>query len=244
MSGTTHTAPAAVLTVLAAVDVAAGRAAQAVGGGDDDPWSVASGWVRQGAPWIHLVDLDRAFGRGDNADLLAEIVDRLPVPVQLSGGLADEAALDWAASTGAARVVLASGALADPGLVHDALARHGRRLVVAMDVRDGVVVSRGTPLELGPVREVLAANPALRQAAYVLVADASRDGTRDGADLDLFGEVAGLLAAEVIASGGVASVEDLRGLAALSGLGVRHVVLGSALYHGAVDLRQALEVCR
>lgn len=230
------------LTVLPAVDVARGRAAQVVDG-DDDPWDVASRWVEEGAGWIHLVDLDRAFGRGHNADLLAELADRLPVPVQLSGGLADRAALDWAAGTGAARLVLASGALGRPDLVRDALERHGPRVVVAMDVRDGVVVSRGTSASLGPVPAVLDANPALRRAEHVLVADASRDGTRAGVDLALFAGVARLVDAEVIASGGVATLDDLRGLASLAAAGVRQVVLGSALYHGAFTLGQAQEAC-
>lgn len=233
------------LTLLPAVDVAAGRAAQVVGGGPDDPGEVARGWIAQGATWLHLVDLDRAFGRGDNADLLARLVEELPVPVQLSGGLADEGSIAWALGTGARRVVLASSVLADPGLVERLVAEHGDRVVVAVDVRDGQVVSRGTALDLGPVDDVLAGHPvAGRGVSHVLVADAGRDGSRRGSDVGLFARVAGLVHAEVTASGGVAGLDDLRALAALSGEGVSGAVLGAALYHGAFSLAEAQEVCR
>lgn len=232
------------LALLPAVDVAAGRAVQVVDGGTADPLEVALRWVERGARWVHLVDLDRAFGRGDNAAQLAELVQRLPVPVQLSGGLADEAAVQWAASTGAERLVLASSVLAEPELLAGLLHSHGPRLVPAVDVRAGQVVSRGTAMALGPVAEVLGANPALRRAAQVLVADASRDGTRAGADLDLFAALAALLDGEVIASGGIGSLDDVRGLRALTGDGVTHAVLGAALYSDAFTLEQALEVAR
>lgn len=239
------------LTLLPAVDVAGGRVDQVVDG-DDDPRRTAAGWVARGATWIHLVDLDQAFGRGDNAALLADLVADLrsgatsgrPVRVQLSGGLTDEATVERASATGADRVVLASSVLADPQLLARLLHRHGDRLVPAVDVRDGQVVSRGTDLRLGPLEAVVKANPALRGAAHVLVADASRDGTRTGADLDLFATAAELLDTPVVASGGIATLEDLRGLRALTAGGVGSAVLGAALYHRAFTLEQALEVCR
>lgn len=234
------------LRLLPAVDVAAGRAAQVVDGGADDPYEVASRWLEGGADHLHLVDLDRAFGRGDNARLLGRLVERLPVPVQLSGGLSDETAIEWAASTGAQRLVLASSVLADPGLLERVVERHGRdRVVVAVDVRAGQVVSRGTTLSLGPLTEVVGRLPVLREVARVLAADASRDGTRTGADLDLFSTVAALVApARVVASGGVATLDDLRALRTLVPDGVSEVVLGAALYHHAFTLHEALEVCR
>jgi phosphoribosylformimino-5-aminoimidazole carboxamide ribonucleotide (ProFAR) isomerase len=232
------------LTLLPAVDVSGGRAAQVVDGATTDPLEVALRWVARGASWLHLVDLDRAFGRGDNAGLLGDLVDRVPVPVQLSGGLADEAAVRWAASTGARRLVLASSVLAEPDLLSRLLRAHGQRVVPAVDVRDGQVVSRGTAVALGSVAEVLRANPGLAEAALVLVADASRDGTRAGADLELFARLARLLDGEVIASGGIATLADVRGLRGLTGDGVTHAVLGAALYHDAFSLDQALEVAR
>lgn len=231
------------LTLLPAVDVAGGRASQVVEG-PTDAWAAAMRWVREGAAWIHLVDLDRAFGRGDNAVLLEDLVRRLPVPVQLSGGIADLPTLDWALGTGAARVVLAAAALADREMVSRAVADHGDRVVVAVDVRDGRVVSRGTDLDLGPVGELLRDHPVSGPAVrHLLVADASRDGTRTGSDLDLFAQVADLVQARVIASGGVSSLTDLQALARLHPR-VGEVVLGSALYHSAFTLEQALEVCR
>lgn len=233
------------LTLLPAVDVAGGRAAQVPGGAPDDPAVVAQAWVDQGADWVHLVDLDRAHGRGAAPDLLADLVERIPVPVQLSGGIADLDSLDWAAGTGADRVVLSSTALADPELVARAHQLLGERLVVAIDVRHGEVVSRGTDLRLGPVPQVIARHPLLLHGVeHVLVADASRDGRRTGADLHLFAAVAGLVAADVTASGGVASLDDLRALRGLAGLGLTHAVLGAALHEGAFTLAEALEVCR
>lgn len=230
------------LTLLPAVDIADGRAAQVVSDGTVDPAAVTQRWVDAGARWIHLVDLDRAFGRGDNRELLEELVRRIPVPVQLSGGIADEESLDWALGTGATRAVLASSTLADPALVSRLLARHGDRVVVAVDVRDRQVVSRGTTLDLGPVAEVLRDHP-VREARQVLVADASRDGTRAGSDLHLFAEVADLVTGEVVASGGVATIHDLRALAGVHPR-VRSAVLGAALYHGVFTLEEALAVCR
>lgn len=245
MSTAARQGSGAPLRLMPAVDVAAGRAAQVMDGGTDDPHTVAMRWVERGAAWIHLVDLDRAFGRGDNADLLADLVGRLPVPVQLSGGLADEDAVAWAAGTPARHLVLASSTLADPGLVGRVVDRWGGdRVVAAVDVRRGRVVSRGTDLDLGPVTEVLAGHPALELTRHVLVADAARDGSRQGSDVDLFTGIAALGPADVIASGGVATLDDLRALRAATGGGVTSAVLGAALYHGAFTLEQALEVCR
>lgn len=232
------------LTLLPAVDVADGRAAQVVDGSTSDPLEVALRWVGHGAAWIHLVDLDLAFGRGDNAALLARLVERIPVPVQLSGGLADEESVRWAASTGADRIVLASAVTARSDTLARLLAEHGARLVPAVDVRDGQVVSRGTDLDLGPVAEVVRDTPALAEAPRVLVADASRDGTRTGADVELFAGLARLLGGEVVASGGVATLEDVRRLRTLTPHGVTEAVVGSALYHAAFPLEQALEVAR
>ncbi|SOC54844.1 HisA/HisF-related TIM barrel protein [Ornithinimicrobium cerasi] len=237
------------LTLLPAVDVAAGRAAQVVDAEGDrgstaDPHDVVSRWVSAGAGWVHLVDLDRAFGRGDNAALMADMVSRCPVRVQLSGGLADEAAVEEALATGADRVVLASALLADPAALGRLVERHGDRVVPAVDVREGLVVSRGTSLTLGPVADVLRATPVLREAPLLLVADASRDGTSAGADLDLFTGVAGTAGVDVVASGGIATLDDVRALRGLTSVGVAGVVLGAALYHGAFTLAEALEVAR
>lgn len=228
------------LQLLPAVDVAAGRACQVVHG-SDDPLTVASRWVSQGARWVHLVDLDRAHRRGEATALLAAVVAALPVPVQLSGGVDDEESLAAALGTGAARVNLASTALRDPEWVREAVAAHGERVVVGVDVRDRQVVARGSGVRIGDLDDVLATLAAI-SPPRLLVADAGRDGTRHGVDTDLFRFVAERTEAPVVASGGVASLADLRALRALADTGVEAVVLGSALYHGAFTLAEALEV--
>ncbi|WP_151526615.1 HisA/HisF-related TIM barrel protein [Serinicoccus kebangsaanensis] len=231
------------LALLPAVDVAGGRAAQVPVDVEDDPVTVAQTFVDGGARMIHLVDLDRAHGRGGDARLMTALVEQITVPVQLSGGLATEQDVRWAAGTSAARVVLASSALARPDLVEQAAVLLGDRLVVAVDTRAGQVVARGTDLVLGPVPEVLARHPSLAGGAVrVLVADAARDGRRTGADLEAFAHVSELLQTPVTASGGVADLEDLRALR--DSAAVDEVVLGAALHHGAFTLAQALEVCR
>ncbi len=231
------------LTLLPALDIAGGRAAQVVGQGDTDPGQVAAGWVRAGASWLHVVDLDKAFGRGDNSSLLAELVAATDVPVQLSGGLVDEEDIEAALASGAARVVLSSLALRDPELVTELVRAHGERLAVGIDLADGGVVARGTDARIGRVDDVLRWLSRVGPAV-VVVADASRDGSRHGADVSLFQRVADDLPGEVVASGGVASLDDVRRLRDLAGSGSRvsAVVLGAALYHGAFTLQEALAV--
>lgn len=229
------------LTLLPAVDIAGGRASQVVGDGEDDPALVAAGWIAAGARWVHLVDLDRAFGRGDNAGLITELVAAQPVPVQVSGGIADDASLALALDSGAARVNLASMALRDRGWVRQVVQEHGERIAVGIDVRGHEVVARGSEARLGGLDDVLADLDGTGCQTYV-VADASRDGSLHGADDNLFRYVAERVDGQVVASGGVASLEDLARLRALVGVGVRGVVLGAALYHGAFTLGEALEV--
>lgn len=175
--------------------------------------------------------------------MLADLVRRLPVPVQISGGITDLPTLEQALGTGAARAVLASSALADPALVATAVSTYGDRVVVAVDVRDDRVVSRGTEHDLGPLDDVLRDHPVAGPEATVLVADAGRDGTRAGSDLALFARVAAQVRGPVIASGGVSSLADLEALAQVHPR-VTGVVLGSALYHSSFTFEQALEVCR
>lgn len=231
-----------VLELLPAVDVASGRAAQVVGGGEHDPYAVALGWVHAGARRVHLVDLDRAFGRGENSRLLAEVVDTLPVPVQLSGGVTDAATLEWALSTGAWRVVLSSAALADRPWVAEVARTHSDRLALGLDVRGDQVVARGSDTWVGALDDVLGFVAELPGELTLVVADADRDGTRHGSDTALFRRVAGVTRRPVVASGGVATLEDLRALRGLRSQGVSGAVLGSALYHRAFTLAEALEV--
>lgn len=228
------------LELLPAVDVTAGRAGQVVSG-SADPGDVARAWVGQGAGWVHLVDLDRARGTGHNGPLLADLVAELTgsVRVQLSGGIGDEASLCWALGTGADRVNLSSTALRDPGFVRGCVEAHGASLLVGLDVAGDEVVARGSGVRIGRLDDVLP----LVAGWDLLLADAGRDGTRHGVDLVLVRRVAERVERPLVASGGIASVGDLAALARLR-VGarqvVRGVVLGSALYHGAFTLAEAV----
>lgn len=231
------------LQLLAAVDVAGRRATQVVDGAVDDPRQVANRWIEQGADWVHLVDLDRAYRRGSDLPYLADLVAELGVPVQLSGGLDTPEAVGEALSTGARRVNLAATALHDPAWVADLVREHGDRIAVGIDVAGDQVVARGSDEAIGPLEAVLATvqehlgGTTPGPGAFV-VADASRDGRLAGVDLQLFRTVVGALPAPVVASGGVATVADLL---ALRDLGVAGVVLGAALHHGRFTLPDALE---
>jgi phosphoribosylformimino-5-aminoimidazole carboxamide ribonucleotide (ProFAR) isomerase len=229
-----------VLELLPAVDISGGRASQVVGDAEDDPALVAGQWVAEGARWLHVVDLDRAFGRGENAALITDLVAAQPVPVQVSGGIADDASLTVALSTSAARITLASSALREREWVRSVVRDHGERIAVGVDVRGGEVVARGSAVRLGVLDDVLADLDGTGCRTYV-VADAGRDGTLHGADTDLFRHVAERVDGQVIASGGVASLGDVRRLRTLTGVGVRGLVLGAALYHGAFTFAEALE---
>lgn len=228
------------LVLLPAVDVRAGRASQVVRGADDDPAAVAHRWLNQGATWLHLADLDRAFGTGTNDELLSELIAELPVPIQLSGGLRSHAEVVSALDSGAARVVLSSATWQDPDLVAELVSLDPERVAVGIDVRRTRVVARGSDLDLGSLDRVLTRVP--DDARWVVLADASRDGSRTGADLELFGRVARTLGASVIASGGVAHPADLVGLRQHTS--VTGVVLGAALHEGAFTLEEARSAAR
>ena len=234
------------LVLLPAVDVAAGAAVRLVQGeaGSEtsygDPLDAALEWQRGGAEWIHLVDLDAAFGRGDNRDLLAAVVKKMDVAVELSGGIRDDASLAAALATGAARVNLGTAALESPDWVRDAISRHGVKIAVGLDVRGTTLAARGWTQEGGDIWETLARLDADGCARYV-VTDVRRDGTLTGPNLDLLREVCARTSKPVVASGGVSSLDDLRAIAALTGQGVEGAIVGKALYAGALSLAEALE---
>lgn len=229
--------------LLPAVDVARGRAAQVASGGCDAPLDVAMRWVHDGAQWLHLVDLDRAFRRGENGAVLTHMIASLPVPVQLSGGLDDRDCITEAIATGAKRVNLASSALLDVDLITWAVGEFGPAVVVGLDLRGSMVVARGSGIEVGKLDAVLPGLVATG-ATQFLVADASRDGSRRGADVRLFDSVISQIVsavpgASVVASGGVATAADVAALAALKPHGLWGVVLGAALHQGAFTLAEA-----
>jgi phosphoribosylanthranilate isomerase len=233
------------LTLLPAVDVANGQAVRLVQGaagtetGYGDPMEAALAWQRSGAEWIHLVDLDAAFGRGSNAGLLAEVTRRLDVAVELSGGIRDDTSLAAALATGCARVNIGTAALENPGWVRSVVARHGDKIAVGLDVRGTRLAARGWTAEGGDLYETLDRLDADGCARYV-VTDVTKDGTLRGPNLSLLREVCARTARPVIASGGVSSLDDLRAIAALAPLGVEGAIVGKALYAGAFTLEQAL----
>ncbi|HZC69411.1 MAG TPA: bifunctional 1-(5-phosphoribosyl)-5-((5-phosphoribosylamino)methylideneamino)imidazole-4-carboxamide isomerase/phosphoribosylanthranilate isomerase PriA [Jatrophihabitans sp.] len=237
------------LVLLPAVDVADGAAVRLVQGeaGTETsygaPLDAALAWQRDGAEWIHLVDLDAAFGRGDNRDLLASVVRRVDVAVELSGGIRDDASLDAALATGAARVNIGTAALESPDWVRSAIARHGDRVAVGLDVRGTTLAARGWTQAGGDLWETLARLDADGCARYV-VTDVHRDGTLTGPNLQLLRDVCARTPAHVVASGGVSSLTDLRAIAGLAELGVEGAIVGKALYAGAFTLPEALAVVR
>jgi phosphoribosyl isomerase A len=237
------------LTLLPAVDVAGGQAVRLVQGaagtetGYGDPLEAALAWQRAGAEWIHLVDLDAAFGRGSNAVLLADLIERVDVQVQLSGGIRDETALQAALATGCARVVIGTAALENPGWVRGAIAEHGDRIAVGLDVRGTTLAARGWTAEAGQLIDVLDRLEGEGCRRYV-VTDVLSDGMLTGPNLDLLALVCQRTGQPVIASGGVSSLDDLAALAALTSAGVEGAIVGKALYAGAFTLEQALTAVR
>lgn len=233
------------LILLPAVDVAGGQAVRLVQGaagtetGYGDPLAAALAWQGAGAEWIHLVDLDAAFGRGSNAGLLAEVIAKLDVAVELSGGIRDEESLAAALATGCERVIIGTAALENPDWVGSVIARHGDRIAVGLDVRGTTLAARGWTRDGGEMPEVLARLEAQGCARYV-VTDVRRDGTLTGPNLDLLREVCAVTGRPVIASGGVSCLDDLRAIATLQPLGVEGAIVGKALYAGVFTLEEAL----
>ena len=240
-------------TLLPAVDVADGRAVRLVQGeaGTEtnygEPLDAALQWQRDGAEWIHLVDLDAAFGRGSNRELIARVVGELDVKVELSGGIRDDASLEAALATGCARVNLGTAALEDPEWCAKAIAAHGEKIAVGLDVRiteqGHRVKGRGWTSDGGDLWEVLDRLDRDGCARYV-VTDVSKDGTLTGPNLDLLSDVCARTDAPVIASGGVSTVDDLVALSKLSRDGVEGSIIGKALYAGAFTLPEALAAVR
>ncbi|HEU0087053.1 MAG TPA: bifunctional 1-(5-phosphoribosyl)-5-((5-phosphoribosylamino)methylideneamino)imidazole-4-carboxamide isomerase/phosphoribosylanthranilate isomerase PriA [Pseudonocardiaceae bacterium] len=239
--------------VLPAVDVIEGRAVRLTRGeaGSEtsygDPVAAALAWQADGAEWIHLVDLDAAFGRGCNAELLAEIVGRVDIAVELSGGIRDDGSLARALATGCARVNLGTAALEQPQWCRRVIAEHGERIAVGLDVRilDGqhILAARGWTETGGDLWEVLERLDADGCPRYV-VTDVTKDGTLRGPNLDLLRAVCARTAAPVIASGGVSCADDVAALAALAPHGVEGAIIGKALYTGALTLPDALVAAR
>ena len=204
-------------------------------------WEAAQAWQDQGAEWIHLVDLDAAFGRGSNRELLASIVGRLDIAVELSGGIRDDESLEAALASGCRRVNLGTAALEDPEWTASAIARHGDRVAVGLDVRGTTLAARGWTQEGGDLWETLDRLDGDGCARYV-VTDVNKDGMLKGPNVDLLREVCARTDRPVVASGGVSTLDDVRVLRTLVGDGVEGAIVGSALYRDAFTLPEALDV--
>jgi len=239
------TATGLTLELLPAVDVADGQAVRLVQGaaGSEtsygDPLAAALAWQAAGAEWIHLVDLDAAFGRGSNAELLASVVGAVDVKVEMSGGIRDDASLRAALATGCTRVNIGTAALEDPVWCAKAIAEFGDRVAIGLDVRGTTLAARGWTQDGGDLWQVLDRLESEGCSRYV-VTDVTKDGTLRGPNLDLLREVCARTDRPVVASGGVSSLDDLRALATLVPLGVEGAIVGKALYAKAFTLEDAL----
>jgi 1-(5-phosphoribosyl)-5-[(5-phosphoribosylamino)methylideneamino] imidazole-4-carboxamide isomerase/N-(5'phosphoribosyl)anthranilate isomerase len=235
--------------LLPAVDVKDGRAVRLVQGELSQesiygaPLDVALDFQAAGATWLHLVDLDAAFGRGENSLLLAEVVGKLDIDVELSGGIRDDESLSRALATGCRRVNLGTAALENPEWTSRVIAQHGDRIAVGLDVRGQTLAARGWTKEGGDLYETIARLDSDGCARYV-VTDVAKDGTLMGPNIELLKSVCSVTNKPVIASGGIATLEDISALAKLQGIGIEGAIVGKALYAGAFTLEQALQVSR
>ena len=233
------------LQLLPAIDVIEGRAVRLVQGElaresvYGSPLEVALEFQSAGAEWLHLVDLDAAFGRGENSELLASVVKALDIKVELSGGIRDDESLRRALATGCTRVNLGTAALENPEWTAQVISQYGDRIAVGLDVRGHTLAARGWTKEGGDLFETLERLDRNGCARYV-VTDVAKDGTLMGPNFELLKEVCAATSKPVVASGGISSIADIEGLAQLRSIGVEGAIVGKALYAGAFTLQEAL----
>jgi phosphoribosylanthranilate isomerase len=234
---------------LPAVDVQNGQAVQLVQGvaGSEkvfgEPLAAAQRWQDDGAEWIHLVDLDAAFGRGSNAEIIAEIVGAMNLYVELSGGIRDDASLERALATGCRRVNIGTAALENPEWCEEVIASYGDRIAIGLDVKDTRLAARGWTREGGDVYETLARLSDAGCERFV-VTDVASDGMLTGPNIQLLKSICASTTAKVVASGGISSLADVRTLTDLVPLGVEGAIIGTALYVGNFTLTDALALTR
>ena len=237
------------LELLPAVDVKDGRAVRLVQGelsaetAYGNPLEVALEFQAAGAEWLHLVDLDAAFGRGENSALLAEVVGKLDIKVELSGGIRDDESLRRALATGCTRINLGTAALENPEWTAKIIQEHGERIAVGLDVRGHVLAARGWTKEGGDLFETIERLERDGCARYV-VTDVTKDGTLQGPNVQLLQEVCAVTKKPVVASGGISSLTDIESLMALNAIGVEGAIVGKALYAGAFTVQEALELTK
>ena len=237
------------LILLPAVDVKDGKAVRLVQGelqretNYGEPLAAALDFQSAGAQWLHLVDLDAAFDRGSNHELLAEVVGKLDIKVELSGGIRDDESLERALATGCARINLGTAALENPDWTSTVIKKYGERIAVGLDVRGHTLAARGWTQEGGDLFETVARLDRDGCTRYVLT-DVAKDGTMQGPNLALLKEVAAATHAPIIASGGVSTLDDIRALRELMSIGIEGSIVGKALYAGAFTLEEALIAAR
>jgi phosphoribosylformimino-5-aminoimidazole carboxamide ribotide isomerase len=234
--------------VLPAVDIRGGRCVRLIQGAadqervySDDPVEVARGWEAQGARWVHVVDLDGAFaGMPVNADVIGRLIDALRIPVQVGGGVRTLEAVDRLFRHGAARIILGTGAVTSPDFLQEAVRRYAGRIAVAIDARDGKVATEGWVTTTAETVQVVASRLERAGARRIIYTDIGRDGMLAGPNLVAFEAILQVVDVPVIASGGIAAVEDLTSLRRLEPQGLEGVIVGRALYEGRVRLPDLL----
>ena len=235
------------LQILPAIDVKDGRAVRLFQGelakesNYGLPVEVAKEFSAEGASWIHLVDLDAAFGIGSNFELIQEVISSVDIKVELSGGIRDDDSLKRALSTGCKRVNLGTAAIENPEWTAKVIGQYGEKIAVGLDVRGHTLATRGWTEQGGDLFEMISKLDAAGCSRYI-VTDVTKDGTLTGPNLELLREVCAATSAPVIASGGISELQDLIDLRAMTNLGVEGAIVGKAIYSGAFSLAQALEV--
>ena len=238
-----------VLQILPAIDIKEGRAVRLFQGeltkesNYGSPVEVARDFAADGASWLHLVDLDAAFGRGSNFDLIQEVISSVEINVELSGGIRDDESLKRALSTGCNRINLGTAAIENPEWTTKIIAQHGDRVAVGLDVRGHTLATRGWTEQGGDLFEMISKLDSAGCSRYI-VTDVTKDGTLTGPNLELLREVCSATKAPVIASGGISVLQDLIELRAMTALGIEGAIVGKAIYSGAFSLAQALDVAK
>ncbi len=237
------------LEILPAIDVKEGVAIRLVQGELDkqskygDPLEIAAEFVAAGASWIHLVDLDAAFGLGNNFEVLASVIKSVDIKIELSGGIRDDESLNRALSTGCTRINLGTAALEQPEWTESVIKKHGDKIAVGLDVRGRQLSARGWTKSGGDLFEAITRLDKAGCARYVLT-DITRDGTLTGPNLELLKEVTSFTKTPIVASGGISSLSDVKTLTQLTNDGVEGVIIGKALYAGAFTLAQVLATAK
>ena len=238
-----------ILDILPAIDVKEGNAIRLVQGELDkqskygDPIEIATQFVASGASWIHLVDLDAAFGLGNNFEVLASVIKSVDIKIELSGGIKDDESLNRALTTNCSRINLGTAALDNPEWVESVIKKHGDKIAVSLDVMGRVLSARGGTKSGGDLFEAITRLDKVGCARYVLT-DITRDGTLTGPNLELLKEVTSFTKTPIVASGGISSLSDVKALTQLTNDGVEGVIIGKALYAGAFTLAQVLATAK